>query len=109
MADDRDTYLNKEEIAEKLLLIRNHIEESREMYLRQCQHAENLVWEALGRAPAMRDLVLQHVDLVRQRHNELTDFFEQSFLPGLQAYTNVLSELDSSPGKRLRQIGSDSL
>jgi hypothetical protein len=107
MTDDRDTYLNKEEVGAKHLLIRNHIDESQETYLHQCQHAENLVWDALGPAPAMRDLLLQHVDLIRQRHNELYDFFDQFFLPTLQHYTDTLSEVDSTTGARLRHIGTD--
>lgn len=108
MTDDRDIYLNKEEVAEKQRLIRNHIDESRETYLGQSQHAEHLVWEALGPAPVMRDLLLQHVDLIRQRHNELYDFFDQFLLPTVQSYAGTLSDLDSSTGARLRHIGSGS-
>ncbi len=107
MANDQDIYLNKEDLAEKLRLIRNHIEESRGTYLSQCQHAENLVHEALGAVPSLCHLGLQHVDLVRQRHNELYEFFDRFFLPTLQRYTDTLSELDASAGARLRHIGSD--
>ncbi len=108
MADDRDIYLNKEDLAEKHRLIRNHIEESRGTYLSQCQHAENLVHEALGSVPSMCHLGLQHVDLVRQRHNELYEFFDRFFLPTLQRYAETLSDLDAAADARLRRIsGSD--